>query len=165
MSEYHTYGFDTFKTVTLVGSTTFKDVFYETAKILTMHGYLITMPHIFARTEDEKIFDSEFCMLIGPSREDKIAMLKHMGFQRVYEADIVYVINPGMYIGKHTLAEILYAQYLGKQVVYLCEPSKCLEDDPELYYKRKNEQDKLKPEAINILNKYKPYKWVVINDY
>ena len=146
-----------FQTMTLIGSTKFRDIFYESAKIFTMRGFIVTMPHIFSNNEDEDIFDNE---LSAFTKEEKINILKRMGFQRIYEADVVYYINPKLYIGMHTLAELLYAEYLGKHIMTLCKYEiNGSTEYKKLYNEYINKRKSLFPGAIKLLNEYKPYLW------
>ena len=55
-----------------------------------------------------------------------------MHFQQIRLADVVYIVDPGGYLGESTRREIAYAESLDKRVRYLsCERSARTEDGPQ----------------------------------
>ena len=94
------------KTVCLCGSTRFKDIFFKVAKELTMQGYIVTMPFVFGHVDGE------------PSDEEK-KFLDELHKTKIAQADIIYIINYGGYIGHSTHEEISWATDLQKEIQYL----------------------------------------------
>lgn len=93
--------------VCLCGSTRFKEKFIEVAKEFTLKGYIVTMPMVFVHSGDEDI-----------SREQK-DFLDEIHKAKIADADLVYILNCGGYIGNSTKSEIEWAQELGKEIEYL----------------------------------------------
>jgi hypothetical protein len=90
----------------LCGSTRFKEKFIEIARDLTLKGYIVTMPMVFIHSGDEaNQLDKEYL--------DEIHKAK------IADADLIYIINCGHYIGESTLSEIEWAKELGKKIEYL----------------------------------------------
>lgn len=97
-----------YKVITLCGSTKFKDLFVETAKRLTLQGYIVLMPNVFGHSGDE--FTDEQKIMLDDMHKRKIDM-----------SDSIFVINRNGYIGSSTMSEIEYASTHNKQIVYLEE--------------------------------------------
>lgn len=97
-----------FKVVTLCGSTRFKEEFLEANKRLTLQGYIVLMPGVFAHSGDKEAFDPEVK-----------GILDNMHFRKIDLSDEVYVLNVGGYIGESTAREIDYAVSHGRPVRYL----------------------------------------------
>ena len=95
-----------FKVVTLCGSTKFKNEFYEVATSLSIHGYIVLMPHLF-----------EHYYNIPIDKEQK-ERFDNMHRQMIDMSDCIVVINKEGYIGESTKSEIEYAKSKGKKVYY-----------------------------------------------
>ena len=94
--------------VTICGSTRFEQEIIEARKQWTLRGYIVLGPELFGHGSDSMRVDDELKQKLDQLHRDKIEM-----------ADIVYVVNPGGYIGTSTLAEIKYAISLGKDIQYM----------------------------------------------
>lgn len=94
------------KKICLCGSTKFKDKFIEVAKDFTLKGYIVTMPMIFEHSGDEISLDLKH-------------ELDELHRAKIADADIVYIINVGGYIGNSTANEIAWAKRLEKEILYL----------------------------------------------
>lgn len=94
------------KTVTLCGSTKFKDEFFAIAKEFTLKGWIVLMPHVFGHSGDK-------------ISEDQKQMLDEIHRQKIDISNYIYVVNPGGYIGKSTSAEIDYAIEHDKEIMYM----------------------------------------------
>ena len=92
-----------FKTITLCGSTRFKEEFENAAKSLTFNGYIVLMPHVFAH-------------YLGVEIEKE--SLKKLHKEKIDMSDAIMVINKNGYIGENTKEEIEYAKSKGKKVYY-----------------------------------------------
>lgn len=101
-----------FMTITLCGSTKFKEEYEEAMKELTLAGYLVISVGCFGHKDDD------------PRIEENKEMLDQMHKEKINMSDVIYVINVDGYIGNSTMSEILHAQNTGKQVFYLEEPEK-----------------------------------------
>lgn len=95
-----------YKVVTLCGSTKFKNEFIDTLKRLTLEGYVVLLPGVYAHNGD-KMTD-----------KDKL-MLDDMHKRKIDMSDEIYVINKNDYIGDSTKSEIAYAKAQGKPVKYM----------------------------------------------
>ncbi len=96
-----------YKVVTLCGSTKFKDEFIDTLKRLTLEGYVVLLPGVYAHSGDNII-----------TNKDKI-ILDDMHKRKIDMSDEIYVINKNDYIGDSTKSEIEYAKAQGKPVTYM----------------------------------------------
>ncbi|MGH3378812.1 MAG: hypothetical protein ACRDP6_29200 [Actinoallomurus sp.] len=96
-------------TMTLCGSTRFRDAFTRVNRELTLKGVAVFAPGVFAHDGDV-ITDEQKQQLDG-LHLDKISM-----------AHEILVLNVGGYIGESTRREIEFAQSLGKPVRYLERP-------------------------------------------
>jgi len=96
--------------VTLCGSTRFRAEMTEANRRLTLAGYLVFAPGVFAHDGDE-ITDVQK------------AALDRLHFQKIDRAAWIYVVNPGGYIGESTRREVEYAIRTGKTVQYLIDQS------------------------------------------
>ena len=96
--------------VTLCGSTSFKDEFYEAQKRLTLEGKIVISVGLFGHSGDAEVWT--------PGTKE---MLDDMHKRKIDMADSIYVINVGGYIGSSTRSEIEYALQTGKRVEYLEE--------------------------------------------
>lgn len=99
-------GLNSYKVITLCGSTRFKDEFMRTQKELTLKGNIVISVGCFNHSGDV-ITD-----------EQKI-MLDDMHKKKIDMADEIFVINVDGYIGNSTKSEIEYAKAHNKKVNYL----------------------------------------------
>lgn len=97
-----------FKVITVCGSTRFKDAFLEANKRLTLEGYIVLMPGVFAHSGDNEAWNPEVK-----------AILDNMHFRKIDLSDEIFVVNVGGYIGESTAREIAYAMSHGRPVRYL----------------------------------------------
>lgn len=104
-----------YPTLTLCGSTRFKNEFYEAQKQLTLKGYIVILVGLFGHAGDAEVWES---MDEGTLTKTK-RMLDDMHKRKIDMADGIYVINVGGYIGDSTKSEIQYAKEHGKKVMYL----------------------------------------------
>lgn len=93
------------KTITLCGSTKFKEEFEAAAKCLSLKGYIVLMPHIFAHYLGLKLTSYD---------KDNFDRLHK---QKIDMSDAIMVINKDGYIGKSTKEEIEYAKSKGKKYI------------------------------------------------
>jgi len=94
--------------VCICGSTRFRDEINEANRELTLQGFIVLAPGVFAHS--------------GDSITDKQKVdLDELHVWKIRLASWVYVVNPGGYIGSSTRGEILYARSVGKKVVYLTD--------------------------------------------
>lgn len=112
-----TYFFDNpnYPTLTLCGSTRFRNEFYEAQKQLTLKGYIVISAGLFGHAGDAEVWES---MDEGTLTKTK-RMLDDMHKRKIDMADGIYVINVGGYIGDSTKSEIQYAKEHGKKLMYL----------------------------------------------
>lgn len=75
---------------------------------MTLKGYIVVS---LGFLNDEKDF-----ILTVEEKE----LLTNMMYQKIEMSDVLFVINPGGYIGESTKAEIEYVESLGKTIIYLC---------------------------------------------
>lgn len=94
------------ETITLCGSTKFKEEFEAAAKNLSLNGYIVLMPHIFAHALGLKL-----------DKEEK-ENFDRLHKQKIDMSDSIMVINKDGYIGESTKEEIEYAKSKGKKVYY-----------------------------------------------
>ena len=90
----------------LCGSTKFKQEYLNICKEMTLKGFIIVMPGLFAHAGD-KI-----------SNEQKEA-LDALHLHKIDISDTVYIINKNGYIGSSTKNEINYAKSLNKKIIYM----------------------------------------------
>ena len=108
---------DSYKVITLCGSTRFKDEFMEAQKRLTLEGNIVISVGLFGHSGDKEVWEN---MDEGTLTATK-AMLDDMHRAKIDMSDEIYVINVGGYIGDSTRSEIEYATGHGKIVRYLEE--------------------------------------------
>lgn len=92
----------------LCGSTRFRAEMTEANRLLTLEGFIVVAPGVFAHDGD-------------PMTEDQKIGLDRLHFHKIDLADQIVVINPGGYIGESTRREIDYATAAGKPITYLEE--------------------------------------------
>lgn len=95
-----------FKIITLCGSVRFKEKFWEAAKELIEHEYLVLTPNFLNSLYSDKI-----------TEEQRKRFDKHHR-RKIDISDAILVINYDGYIGEHTKSEIEYAKLQGKPVYY-----------------------------------------------
>lgn len=96
--------------ITICGSTRFRAAIADVNRQLTLSGFVVLAPGVFAHDGDEI------------TNAQKIA-LDGLHLTKIRMSDAVFVVNPDGYIGKSTCGEIAYARSLGKPVHYLVAPS------------------------------------------
>lgn len=96
------------KIVTICGSTRFRAEIAEANRMLTLAGYLVLAPGVFAHDGDE----------ITEQQKEELGKLH---FKKIDLARGIYVVNPGGYIGESTRREIEYARRSGKGVLALID--------------------------------------------
>lgn len=96
-----------YKTITLCGSTKFKDDFIREQERLTLAGNVVLSVGVFGHADNVSLSDSM-----------KI-MLDDIHKQKINMADEIFVINRNDYIGLSTRNEINYATVCGKPVRYM----------------------------------------------
>ncbi len=92
--------------VALVGSTRFKQMFEEVNRVFTLDGLIVLGPGVFPHSGDDI------------TAAQKVA-LDELHFHKIVMADWVFVVDPGGYIGKSTMREIVFAENMGRPVRYL----------------------------------------------
>ena len=110
----------TYKVITLCGSTRFKKEFELVQKELTLDGYVVISVGLFGHSGDEEVWEGK---TDGEITETK-KMLDDMHRQKIDMADEIYVIDVDGYIGSSTKGEIEYAQSAGKKIRYYSEKCK-----------------------------------------
>lgn len=96
------------KIVTICGSTRFRSEMADANRRLTLAGYVVLAPGVFAHDGDE----------ITEAQKDA---LDELHFRKIDLADEIYVVNPGGYVGESTRLEISYARRTGKTIRRLIE--------------------------------------------
>ena len=104
--------------VTLCGSTRFKDQFMEIQKRLTLEGNIVISVGLFGHSGDQEVWDGMDEGTLSKTKE----MLDDMHKRKIDMSDLIFVINPGGYIGESTKSEIKYAIEHGKKVDYIESP-------------------------------------------
>ena len=99
------------KIITLCGSTKFKNIFLKINKKLTLQGNIVLMPGFFGHA------DNEF-----PDEKVK-QKLDELHFRKIDLSNGIYVIDVGGYVGYSTRNEIVYAEKLGKEIIYYSKES------------------------------------------
>ena len=100
-----------YKVITLCGSTKFKDEFIKAQKELTLKGYIVISPCLFAQSGDEEALNADIREMLDAMHRRKIDM-----------SDAIMVIDVGDYIGESTKKEIEYAKSQGKFVYFYNHP-------------------------------------------
>jgi hypothetical protein len=93
------------KTVTLCGSTRFKDDFDAAEARLTLEGNAVYS-----------------CAIWGhrgvPTSEEEKLMLDAVHMAKIANSEEVYVVNPGGYVGESTRREVYAAAIMGKKITF-----------------------------------------------
>ena len=100
-----------YKVITLCGSTKFKDEFIKAQKELTLKGYIVISPCLFAQSGDKEALNDDIREMLDDMHKRKIDM-----------SDAIMVIDVGDYIGESTKKEIEYAKSQGKFVYFYNHP-------------------------------------------
>lgn len=95
---------------TICGSTRFRAEMATANRELTLAGYIVLAPGVFGHDGDEM------------TEAQKVA-LDELHLRKIDLAEMVYVVNPGGYVGESTRREIAYAVHAGKRVLFLVRPS------------------------------------------
>lgn len=101
---------ESYKVITLCGSTKFKDAFLKAQKKLTLEGNIVISVGLFGHA------DGDYKTVLT---DEVKTMLDDMHKRKIDMADEIFVINVGSYIGESTKSEIEYALNIGKTVRYL----------------------------------------------
>ncbi|MEV6895667.1 hypothetical protein [Kribbella sp. NPDC051137] len=96
--------------VTICGSTRFRTEIAAANRELTLAGYVVLAPGVFAHNDDT---DAEPISTADKQRLDRLHLTK------IDLACWVLVVNPGGYIGDSTRREIAHAGAVGVPVQYL----------------------------------------------
>ena len=96
--------------ITICGSTRFRTEIAAANRDLTLAGFVVLAPGVFAHDGDTI------------TAADKIA-LDALHLTKIRMSEAVFVVNPGGYIGESTRQEIAYARWLDKPVRYLVTPA------------------------------------------
>jgi hypothetical protein len=94
------------KTITLCGSTRFKDQFQQTERRLALEGYAVYSCSLWGHSDD-------------PLTEDQKLMLDAVHQVKIMNSECIMVINVGGYVGESTKREIMLADNLGKKITFL----------------------------------------------
>lgn len=95
------------KTITLCGSTKFKDDFMKKQQELTLEGWIVLSVGVFGHADKVEI-TAEQKEELDRIHKDKIEL-----------SDAIYVINRDGYIGNSTKSEIKFAREKGKTIYYM----------------------------------------------
>lgn len=104
------YGLSYPRIVALCGSTRFKDEYEKAMADFTLEGDIVLTVGLFGHK-------------IGMDMNSPVkTVLDELHLRKIDLAEIVYVVNPGGYIGNSTRREIEYARKHRKVIAYLCPP-------------------------------------------
>lgn len=95
-------------TITICGSTRFKDKILEVAEGLTLDGHIVMMPTVF-RHDDENLTPEMRIRLENQHRE------------MINKSDAIFVVNVDKYIGEATYSMLDWATRMKKEVYFLEE--------------------------------------------
>ena len=95
-------------TITICGSTRFKDKILEVAEGLTLDGHIVMMPTVF-RHDDPNL-----------STELRIR-LENQHREMINKSDAIFVVNVDKYIGEATYSMLDWATRMKKEVYFLEE--------------------------------------------
>lgn len=118
----------------ICGSTRFKSQIAEANKMLTLEGYIVLAPGVFSHDGD------------SITSEQKTT-LDAMHLKKVEMADLVFIVNPGGYVGASTWNEICHAKMLGKKTRFLAEISDKAVNDT--YQRRLSYAERLAWESLD----------------
>lgn len=100
------------RTVTICGSTRFRDQINWVNSELTLMGYIVLAPGVFVRS------DPAYSDLHDTEAKDRLDAL-HL--RKIDMSDGIYVVAPNGYIGESTQKEIDYASTLGIDIFIINE--------------------------------------------
>ena len=100
------------KVITLCGSTRFEAEFAVVNQRLTLEGCVVLSLGMFSLPD---LADYDWTADVS----DLKGRLGRVHLQKIRMADVVYIVDPGGYVGESTRREIAYAESLGKPVRYL----------------------------------------------
>ena len=106
---------DRFPVVTLCGSTKFYDDFMIAQRELSAEGNVVLSCSIYHHSKDKDYWE----FLSDNRKAELYELLKMEHFQRIDMSDVIFVVNPGGYIGELTATEIEYARAAGKGIMYM----------------------------------------------
>ncbi len=106
--------------VCLCGSTRFKEEFVKANADLTLAGFIVLSVGHFSRATS----DQRAAGLFADITPEQKVMLDDLHKRKIDLADIVVVLNKGLYTGHSTNSEIAYAHKTGQPVFWL---------EPEIY--------------------------------
>ncbi|WP_245598449.1 hypothetical protein [Glycomyces arizonensis] len=92
--------------VCICGSTRFRDDMAEANRKFTLAGTIVLAPAVFQHRGDAITTDQK-------------RTLDELHLKKIDVADVVFVVDPGSYIGESTRREIAYAESKGKPIVRL----------------------------------------------
>lgn len=92
--------------VCLCGSTRFKTEFEDANRLFTLKGYVVLSVGHFIHADSH------------PITPDQKNLLDTLHKSKIHMSDMVYIVNPGNYIGESTRGEIEYASSLGIPIYY-----------------------------------------------
>ena len=95
-------------TITICGSTRFKDQILEVAEGLTLDGHIVFMPTVF-RHDDANLTTEMRIRLENQHRE------------MINKSDAIFVVNVDKYIGEATYSMLDWATRMKKEVYFLEE--------------------------------------------
>ena len=95
-------------TITICGSTRFKDKILEVAEGLTLDGHIVMMPTVF-RHDDPNLTTEMRIRLENQYRE------------MINKSDAIFVVNVDKYIGEATYSMLDWATRMKKEVYFLEE--------------------------------------------
>lgn len=95
-------------TITICGSTRFKDKILEVAEGLTLDGHIVMMPTVF-RHDDPNLTTEMRIRLENQHRE------------MINNSDAIFVVNVDKYIGEATYSMLDWATRMKKEVYFLEE--------------------------------------------
>lgn len=95
-------------TITICGSTRFKDKIFEVAEGLTLDGHIVFMPTVF-RHDDPNLTTEMRIRLENQYRE------------MINKSDAIFVVNVDKYIGETTYSMLDWATRMKKEVYFLEE--------------------------------------------
>lgn len=98
-----------YKVITICGSTRFKEDILKAQKDLTMQGNVVLSCPFFNHADGIEMTEKD-SYLVDELHKQKIDM-----------SDAIYVVNKGGYIGESTSNEIIYAESIGKRVIFMEE--------------------------------------------
>lgn len=100
------------KVITVCGSYKFRDEMIKISEEMTLKGNCVIMPNDLSKSDKSNYTEDEV-RIIGSMHKEKIRL-----------SDAILVVDVGGYIGENTKSEILFAQELGKEIMYYADLKK-----------------------------------------